>query len=93
MSFCSHIVLQSSMDNIEDNFEDCADCSKLNDNNNDDSCENLDVSEEDISLALEYDQDQESDNAKEIHTRIEALYQKIEEKQKLLQSKREELRL
>ena len=92
MSFCSHILLQSSMDNVEDNFDDCVDCSKLNDNNNDDSCENLDVSEEDISLALEYE-DQEGGNAKEIHTRIEDLYQKIEEKQKVLQSKREELRL
>ena len=87
---CCIILHYLEMDNIEDHFDDYADCSKLNDINNDDG--NLDVSEEDISLALEYD-DQEDGNAKEIHTRIEDLYQKIEEKQKVLHSKREELRL
>merc|ERR1712012_1123211 len=71
--------------NPEEDLKVGGDCSKFLE---DDHC---DVSEEDISLALEYD-DEDVGCGPEIHERIENLYQKIEEKQKMVQAKREELR-
>ena len=71
--------------NPEEDLKVGGDCSKFLE---EDHC---DVSEEDISLALEYD-DEDVGCGPEIHERIENLYQKIEEKQKMVQAKREELR-